>query len=69
MWCVIRDGRSKSGITIHLVDEEYDHGKILFQAECPVLPGDTPEDLAQRIHGLEHRHYPEVIRAYLQSLD
>jgi phosphoribosylglycinamide formyltransferase-1 len=65
---VIRDGRKKSGITIHLIDEEYDRGKILFQAECPVLPEDTPEDLAGRIHQLEHRYYPEVIRNYMQSL-
>lgn len=65
---VIRDGRKKSGITIHLIDEEYDHGKILFQAECPVLPGDTPEELAARIHQLEHRYYPEVIKEYLQRL-
>ncbi|TSA38315.1 MAG: phosphoribosylglycinamide formyltransferase [Porphyromonadaceae bacterium] len=65
---VIREGRKKSGITIHLIDEEYDRGKILFQAECPVLPNDTPEDLASRIHQLEHRYYPETIKNYLQSL-
>lgn len=64
---VIRDGRKKSGITIHLIDEEYDRGKILFQAECPVLPGDTPDDLASRIHQLEHRYYPETIKNYLQK--
>lgn len=65
---VIRDGLKKSGITIHLIDEEYDHGKILFQAECPVFPDDTPEDLASRIHVLEHRFYPETIKNYLQKL-
>ncbi len=65
---VIRDGRTKSGITIHLIDEEYDRGRILFQAECPVLPTDTPDDLASRIHQLEHRYYPEIIKNYLQSL-
>jgi phosphoribosylglycinamide formyltransferase 1 len=65
---VIRDGRTRSGITIHLVDEQYDHGKTIFQAECPVEPGDTPDDLASRIHQLEHRYYPGVIRNYLQSL-
>ncbi|MCX6225176.1 MAG: phosphoribosylglycinamide formyltransferase [Bacteroidia bacterium] len=66
---VIRDGCKKSGISIHLIDEEYDHGKILFQAECPVLPDDTPADLANRIHQLEHRHYPETIKTYLESLN
>jgi phosphoribosylglycinamide formyltransferase-1 len=65
---VIHDGRQKSGITIHLIDEDYDRGKILFQAECPVLPTDSPADLASRIHELEHRYYPEVIKNYLQSL-
>ena len=65
---VIREGRTKSGITVHLVDEEYDHGTTLFQAECPVLPGDTPDDLAARIHQLEHRYYPEAVRTYLESL-
>ena len=65
---VIRDGNKKSGISIHLIDEEYDRGRILFQAECPVLPGDTPEDLASRIHILEHRYYPEAIKNYLQKL-
>jgi len=66
---IIRDGLKKSGITIHLIDEEYDRGKILFQAECPVLPNDTPEDLASRIHQLEHRYYPETIKNYLESLN
>ncbi len=55
----------ESGITIHLVDELYDHGRTLFQATCPVLPNDTPERLAQRIHALEHRHYPEVIEQFI----
>jgi phosphoribosylglycinamide formyltransferase 1 len=66
---VIREGRKKSGITIHLIDEEYDRGRILFQAECPVLSTDTPADLANRIHLLEHQHYPETIRNFLQKLN
>lgn len=66
---VIASGVKRSGITIHLVDEIYDHGRILFQAECEVLPGDTPDSLAERIHELEHRHYPGQIRRFLQSLD
>lgn len=66
---VIREGRSKSGITIHLIDEEYDRGKILFQAECPVYQNDTFDDLASRIHLLEHRYYPETIKNFLQSLN
>lgn len=51
----------ESGITIHFVDEHYDHGQTLFQAKCNVLPGDTAADLAQKIHALEHEHFPIVI--------
>jgi len=65
---VLKSGKVKSGITIHLVDEVYDRGRTLFQAECPVLPDDTPVSLAERIHQLEHLHYPEEIKKYLLSL-
>lgn len=58
---VIAAGDKESGITIHLVTEEVDGGKILFQASCEVLPNDTPDTLATRIHALEHQHYPKVI--------
>jgi len=58
---VIAAGEKESGITIHYVDELYDHGKIIFQAKCPVFENDTIDTLAQRIHGLEHQHYPKVI--------
>ncbi|MCE1198911.1 MAG: phosphoribosylglycinamide formyltransferase [Marinilabiliales bacterium] len=58
---VVAAGEKQSGITIHLVDEEYDHGRILFQATCEVLPGDTPEILAGKIHRLEMEHFPAVI--------
>lgn len=65
---VIAAGEKESGITIHYVNEKYDEGDIIFQARCPVLPSDTPEILAQRIHELEHRHYPQVIKKLLASL-
>ena len=58
---VIAAKEKESGITIHFVDELYDHGKIIFRAKCPVLENDNPESLAQRIHALEHEHYPRVI--------
>ncbi len=64
---VIRNGDKKSGISIHLVNEEYDKGSILFQAVCEVKPDDTPESLAERIHLLEYRHYPEVIEKLLSG--
>jgi phosphoribosylglycinamide formyltransferase-1 len=58
---VIANKEKESGISIHLVDEVYDHGKIIFQAKCEVKEDDTPESLAARIHELEHKHYAKVI--------
>ncbi|HMU73204.1 MAG TPA: formyltransferase family protein, partial [Ferruginibacter sp.] len=57
----------ESGITIHYVDEQYDHGKTILQATCPVDPNDTPASLAQKIHALEHQHYPKLIGELLQK--
>jgi phosphoribosylglycinamide formyltransferase 1 len=63
---VIADGDRESGITIHYVDELYDHGAIIFQAHVAVSPSDTPDSLAQKIHQLEHRHFPAVIERVLK---
>ena len=65
---ILNAGEMESGITIHYVDEHYDNGDIIFQTACPVLDGDTPEDLAHRIHQLEHLHYPIVIEELLKNL-
>ncbi len=64
---VIDNKEKKSGITIHYVDGKYDNGDIIFQATCPVLTNDTAETLAQRIHVLEHEHYPKVIEQLLSK--
>ena len=58
---VLAAGEKESGITIHYVNEHYDSGDIIFQATCPVLPDDTPDTLAARVHELEYRHFPRVI--------
>lgn len=58
---VVDHKEKESGITIHYVDDKYDHGKIIFQATCPVLPDDTADTLAKRVLQLEHRHFPLVI--------
>ncbi|MHC1730480.1 MAG: phosphoribosylglycinamide formyltransferase [Bacteroidales bacterium] len=58
---VLEAGCAESGITIHYVNEMYDSGDIIFQAKCPVLPGDDADALAQRVHALEYEHYPRVI--------
>lgn len=60
-------GESQTGITVHLVNEHFDEGKILFQATCPVYPDDTPVDIATKVHVLEHEHFPRVIGEYLHS--
>lgn len=66
---VLAAGERQSGITIHVVDKQVDGGRILAQYPCEVLPGDTAETLASRIHPLEYAHYPHVIEQYLTQLD
>jgi phosphoribosylglycinamide formyltransferase-1 len=63
---VINSGDKESGITIHLVNEKYDEGQIVFQAHCSVESNDTPESLAQKIHALEYEHYPRIIESLLK---
>lgn len=58
---VVADGDKESGITIHFVNENLDEGAIIFQAKCEVLPTDTPEDVAGKVHELEYKFFPEVI--------
>ena len=61
---VIADGEQESGATVHLVGEEIDSGRILSQGRVPVLPEDTPESLAARVHEVEHQIYWKAIRDY-----
>lgn len=65
---VIENKEKESGITIHLVDEQYDHGAHLFQAKCTIAPEDTAETLATKIHTLEHAHFPTVIEEFISKL-
>lgn len=64
---VIAAGDTESGITIHLVNERYDEGSIIFQTQCPVLPSDTPQTLADKIHQLEYQHYPRVVQRFIEG--
>lgn len=64
---IIAAGEKESGISIHYVDELYDHGNIIFQAKCSIDEGDTPERLAEKIHLLEHQHYPQVLEDLLKN--
>jgi formyltetrahydrofolate-dependent phosphoribosylglycinamide formyltransferase len=60
---VIASGAAESGPTVHLVDEVYDRGEILARRRVPVLPDDTPEQLAERVLAAEHALLPEVVLA------
>jgi phosphoribosylglycinamide formyltransferase-1 len=64
---VLAARETESGITIHIVDEHYDHGPTVFQVTCPVMPNDTADALAARIHALEHQYYPEIVEKFISG--
>lgn len=66
---VLDAGEVESGVTIHLVDNEYDHGQTLAVAKVPVLPGDSPEDLQKRVYQEEMRLYPLALQEYLKNME
>jgi phosphoribosylglycinamide formyltransferase-1 len=59
-------GDTETGISIHVVNEHYDEGELLFQAKCPVVDSDTPATIAQKVHELEYKHFPSVIEQWLK---
>lgn len=63
---VIAANDKESGITIHYVDELYDHGGIIFQATCSIDKDETAQTLAKKIHILEHLHYPKIVEHVVQ---
>jgi len=63
---VVANKETESGITIHFVNEHYDEGNIIFQASYPVLPTDSPEDVAKKGQVLEHEHFPKVIEELIK---
>ena len=58
---VVDNKENISGISIHFVNEYYDEGAIIFQSETRVLPTDSPDDVAQKVHKLEYEHFPRII--------
>jgi phosphoribosylglycinamide formyltransferase-1 len=58
-------GDTQTGITIHLVNENYDEGRIVFQASTPLTDSDTPDSIAEKVHALEHKHFSAVIEDLL----
>ncbi|HSO85872.1 MAG TPA: phosphoribosylglycinamide formyltransferase [Draconibacterium sp.] len=64
---VVENKDTESGISIHFVNEKYDEGEIIFQAKCPVLPTDSADDVANKVHQLEYKYFPEVIEKVLSG--
>jgi len=64
---VINSGVRITGVTVHLVDEAYDHGIIIAQESMPVLDNDTPENLQQRVLEIEHKLYPQAIQLFAEE--
>jgi phosphoribosylglycinamide formyltransferase-1 len=62
---VKESGETETGITIHLVNEEFDKGRILFQARCEVYENDTAEDIAVKVHKLEYANFPTQIEQFI----
>ena len=62
---VVEKQELETGISIHFVNENYDEGKLIFQTTCPVDAGDTAEDIAEKIHALEYKYFPQVIENLL----
>jgi phosphoribosylglycinamide formyltransferase 1 len=58
-------GEKFTGISIHYVNDHFDEGEILFQAECEIEKSDSPEIIAEKVHRLEHEYYPKVIESLL----
>jgi phosphoribosylglycinamide formyltransferase 1 len=64
---VVNAGEKQSGITIHFVDEVYDHGEIIFQATCNLEEGEIAEQLSKKVQYLEHEHYSKIIADTVSS--
>jgi len=64
---VVAAREKESGITIHFVDEKYDHGETIFQAKCSLSENENAESLAKKIHKLEHEYYPQTIERLLRK--
>ena len=62
---VVASGETETGITIHYLNERFDEGEIIVQHKCPVLPQDTVDDVAKKVHALEYEYYPKTIESLL----
>ena len=65
---VKQSGETETGITIHLIDSNYDKGCTVFQAKVAIDPSDSPDDIANKVHALEYKYYPEVIEEIAKGI-
>ena len=65
---VKQSGETETGITIHLIDGNYDKGSTVFQAKVAIDPSDSPDDIANKVHALEYKYYPEVIEEITKGI-
>ncbi|MFT4203296.1 MAG: phosphoribosylglycinamide formyltransferase [Chitinophagaceae bacterium] len=65
---IVTNKEKETGITIHIVDEIYDNGKVLFQTSCPVAETDTADDIAAHVHALEYAHFPEQVEKWIEEM-
>ena len=65
---VVAARETTTGISIHYVNEHYDEGRMILQVSCPVSPGDSPEEVATKVHHLEHQYYPQVVEELVSLL-
>ncbi len=64
---IVENKEKETGITIHYVNENYDEGAVIFQEKVVISETDTAEDVAVKIHELEQKYFPEVIRRVLNN--
>lgn len=65
---VVEAGEKESGITIHYINEEYDEGNIIFQAKCDISDSDTFSNVAEKVHALEYKYFPKIIKQVIKSM-
>ncbi len=65
---VKQSGETETGITIHLIDGNYDKGNTVFQAKVQVSPSDSPDDIANKVHKLEYEYYPKIIEEIAEKI-
>ena len=64
---VVANGESMTGATVHMVDEEFDHGAIVLQEQVAILPGETAEDVAAKVLEVEHEILPRAVRLFAEG--